>query len=70
MFIFSVMMDDVQAQQEYDEFFEEIFVELEDKVSMVIWHHVRRISLVFVWKKFGVLIFDQRRFVFVMLKAW
>ena len=29
------MMDDVQAQQEYDEFFEEIFVELEDKVSLL-----------------------------------
>lgn len=27
------MLDDVQAQQEYDEFFEEIFVELEDKVK-------------------------------------
>ena len=29
----SVMLDDVQAQQEYDEFFEEIFTECEDKVS-------------------------------------
>ncbi|GFR85398.1 splicing factor U2AF 26 kDa subunit, partial [Elysia marginata] len=28
-----IMMDDVQAQQEYDEFFEEIFVELEDKCT-------------------------------------
>ncbi|KAK3792990.1 hypothetical protein RRG08_014917 [Elysia crispata] len=28
-------MDDVQAQQEYDEFFEEIFVELEDKYGEI-----------------------------------
>ncbi|RUS89310.1 hypothetical protein EGW08_002917 [Elysia chlorotica] len=30
-----IMMDDVQAQQEYDEFFEEIFVELEDKYGEI-----------------------------------
>jgi splicing factor U2AF subunit len=29
------MLDDVQAQQEYDEFFEEIFVELEDKYGEI-----------------------------------
>ncbi|CAL1545394.1 unnamed protein product [Lymnaea stagnalis] len=30
-----IMLDDVQAQQEYDEFFEEIFVELEDKYGEI-----------------------------------
>jgi len=30
-----IMLDDVQAQQEYDEFFEEIFTELEDKYGEI-----------------------------------
>jgi splicing factor U2AF subunit len=30
-----IMLDDVQAQQEYDDFFEEIFVELEDKYGEI-----------------------------------
>ncbi|XP_059159121.1 splicing factor U2AF 26 kDa subunit-like, partial [Physella acuta] len=30
-----IMLDDVRAQQEYDEFFEEIFVELEDKYGEI-----------------------------------
>ena len=29
---FPVMVDDVEAQQEFDDFFEEVFTELEDKV--------------------------------------
>lgn len=30
--LFSVMVDDVEAQQDFDDFFEEVFTELEDKV--------------------------------------
>ena len=33
----SVVMSDMEAQEHYDEFFEEIFSELEDKVS---WGHL------------------------------
>lgn len=28
------MVDDVEAQQEFDDFFEEVFTELEDKVGL------------------------------------
>lgn len=29
----SVVLDDVQGQQDFDDFFEEVFTELEDKVT-------------------------------------
>ena len=33
--IFSVIMDEVEAQQTFDNFFEEVFTELEDKVGLI-----------------------------------
>jgi len=33
--IFSVTMDEVEAQQTFDNFFEEVFTELEDKVGLI-----------------------------------
>ena len=32
MFAFTVTLSDVEVQEHYDEFFEEVFTELEDKV--------------------------------------
>lgn len=38
--LFSVIITDEQVQEHYDEFFEEIFVELEDKVNTKFIFHV------------------------------
>lgn len=34
-YFFSVTMDDVEAQQDFDDFFEEVFCEIEDKVTLL-----------------------------------
>lgn len=41
------MVDDVEAQQEYDAFFEEVFTELEDKVR---WNKVAQVEFsITIW---------------------
>ncbi len=40
LFLFPVQVTEVEMQQHYDEFFEEVFVELEDKVYMLQFTHV------------------------------
>ena len=42
----SVMMNDVEAQQNFDDFFEEVFTELEDKVdhSALVWSTLKEFA--------------------------